>query len=116
MSSTNHINLRLIVLLSVIGILCIFILPGLPIGRATATAGIGSQSASGSRLDRWRRNALQKLYEEYIAGSQFSEEEAFILRKFGVGSELTELEADVVISRSLYERYVNGKELTREQE
>src|SRR5215813_6734485 len=115
-SGTTTINVRLTLLLSIIGILCIIVLPGLPSGRAATSSWTVGQDHSRSKLDRARRASMQKLYEEYTAGNRFSEEEANILRNFGLGYVLSELEADVVISRALYDHYVAGKELTREQE
>ncbi|HET8676552.1 MAG TPA: hypothetical protein VFO63_12230, partial [Blastocatellia bacterium] len=50
------------------------------------------------------------------AGAPFSEEEAALLGRFEAGGALTDLEADVVISRALYDNFILAKELSREQQ
>jgi hypothetical protein len=75
-----------------------------------------SRTASQSDLSDSRQAALQRLYERLKAGDPFSEEEALILKKFGEGLPLSDLEADVLISRALYDFYITGSELTKEQE
>src|SRR4030095_16523480 len=50
------------------------------------------------------------------SGESFSEEEGNILRRFAAGNAITDLEADVVISRALYNFYIVAIELTKEQE
>ena len=92
-------------------------LPGLPSNEASANKllqPMHRQFASG--LDTNRQQAMEMLYARYKAGDAFSEEEGKILRKFGSAGAITELEADVVISRALYDFYIAGKELTPQQE
>src|SRR5438105_2689951 len=54
-------------------------------------------------LDGARSRALAEVYAQYAMGGLFSAHEAVILDKFAVGAIVTELEADIVISRALYE-------------
>lgn len=93
----------------------------LPSGRANTSSGkIGSSESTqkqfGSSLDAERQAALEKLFNQLKAGGAFSKEEAAILQRFGSGQAVSELEADLVISRALYDFYVADKELTKEQE
>jgi hypothetical protein len=74
------------------------------------------QKGSSSGLDSSRQAAMEKLYVQLKAGDPFSEEEGNIIREFGGGSAITDLEADVVISRALYDYYIAAKELTKEQQ
>ena len=69
-----------------------------------------------SVLSADRRAALEALYARFKVGDPFSEEEGNILRRFGGGGAVSDLEADVIISRALYDFYIAGKELTPEQE
>lgn len=59
---------------------------------------------------------MEKLYARFKAGDPFSEEEAVILNKFGSGATISNLEADVVTSRALYDFYISARELTKEQQ
>ncbi len=93
----------------------------LPSGRANTSPNTISspkltQKQSGSSLDAERQSALEKLYAQFKAGGVFSKEETAILQRFGAGAAISELEADIVISRALYDFYVADKELTKEQE
>jgi hypothetical protein len=63
-----------------------------------------------------RRAALLDLYKQLLAGAPFSEEETIILNRFAGDLVVTELEADVVISRALYAFYVAKISLTKSQE
>jgi hypothetical protein len=105
-------------LLALTGLAGLLILPGLPSGRANTSASSGKLPEPGqkSTLDADRQSALEKLYAQFKAGSPFSAEETLILRKFGEGAPLSDLEADIVISRALYDFYLAGKDLTKEQE
>jgi hypothetical protein len=81
----------------------------------------GSTSSARTRgaesvIDTARRAALLELYRQMIAGVQFSEQEAIILNRFGGDREVSELEADVVVSRALYAYYVAKTDLTKTQE
>jgi hypothetical protein len=116
MRFTKRTNLSVTILLLLFGLTCILVLPGLPVGRAATTPRAPSQKSSSSGLDSSRQAAMEKLYGQLKAGDPFSEEEGNILRQFGAGSVITDLEADVVISRALFDYYIAGKELTKEQE
>jgi hypothetical protein len=102
-------NSKLTVLLSFAGLFSVLVLAGLPVSRVAAISRISDNSGS-------RQAALEKLYDQLKSGAPFSEEEALILGQFGKGYPLSDLEADVLISRSLYDYYVAGSELTKEQE
>ena len=100
------------------GLTALLILPG---SRASTSPDMTVspktiQKQSGSSLDTERQSALEKLYAQFKAGGAFSKEEAAILQRFGAGGAISELEADIVISRALYDFYVADKELTKEQE
>lgn len=110
--SMNHCVTLLFLLF---GLTCVVVLPGLPVGRA-ATTRAPRQKLSSFGLDGSRQQAMEKLYDQFKSGDSFSEEEGIILRKFGAGSAITDLEADLVISRALFDYYISGKELTKEQE
>jgi hypothetical protein len=109
-------NLKLAVLLTLAGVVSVLALPGLPVSWAKATSRTQRQEVSRSGLDGSRQAALEKLYNQLKSGDSFSEEEAIILGRFGEGLALSELEADVLISRALNDYYVTGNELTKEQE
>ena len=68
--------------------------------------------ATGSGLDSERDAQLYSLAVQLRAGAPFALEEADILRRYVAGFAITELEADILISRALYARYVEGRELT----
>ncbi|HVG20041.1 MAG TPA: hypothetical protein VNI02_13405, partial [Blastocatellia bacterium] len=91
------------------------ILPGLPVGR-TISAHAAGQNKSGPGLDAARQAAVERLNAELKAGAPFSLEEQDILRRFAAGETLSELEADTLVSRALYDYYVTGNELSREQQ
>src|SRR6266567_6661992 len=91
------------------------LLPGLPLNWVSANKK-PAQAQSTTGLSPERKATLEKLYAQFNAGDLFSEEEGIILRMFAAGGALTDLEADVVISRALYDFYITGKELTAEQE
>lgn len=103
------------ILITLIGLTCILVLPELSASRA-ATAPRTVQKASKSGLDGSRREALEKLYNQLKAGEPFSEEETAILRKYNMGETVTDLEADVVISRALYDYYIAFEDLTKDQQ
>jgi hypothetical protein len=75
-----------------------------------------SDSQSRPQLDAQRRSELRRLFERLRAGEPFSVDEANILNRFASGQAVTDVEADVVISRGLYNYYVLGRSLTRKQE
>ena len=112
-----HIRgLGVTVVLLLFGFTCVLILPWLPVSRATTNLGPAGQTQVQTGLDSSRSSAMERLYSELKAGVSFSEEERKILQKLGNGGVITELEADVVISRALYDFYSIGKPLTKEQE
>jgi hypothetical protein len=113
--TTTHTNVSLPILAALMGLTVVLLLPGFSASRAS-TASYSGQNVLTSGLDSARREALEKLCKQLIAGSPFSEEEAAILRKFNSGASITDLEADVVISRALYDFYVAAKELTKDQQ
>ena len=119
MASTRRARQRLILPLMLAGVSGWLFLPGLPFGRASATAG-GARGASmqkpASGLDPERHSAMATLYSQVRAGAPASEEEVEILRRFAGGQSISQLEADVVIARALYAHYISGSELTREQD
>jgi hypothetical protein len=116
MRLAKRTNLGVTILLLLFGLTCVLVLPGLPVGRAATTPRVPGQKVSSSGLDSTRQAAMEKLYGQLKSGDSFSEEEGIILRRFAAGSAITDLEADVVISRALYDFYIVGKELTKEQQ
>ncbi|HSE36231.1 MAG TPA: hypothetical protein VLG74_02945, partial [Blastocatellia bacterium] len=104
-----------IILLTLFGLTCVLVLPGFPVGTAAITPRVATQKSASSGLDSSRQAAMEKLYSQFMAGDPFSEEEGNILRNFGAGAAISNLEADLVISRALFDYYVAAKELTREQ-
>ncbi len=103
---------RVTILLILCVLTCGLVLAGLPIGRAATT----SHATSEKTQDSSRQAALQELFAQFKSGAPFSEEEGIILRKFGEGITLTDLEADVVISRALFDHYILSKEITKDQQ
>ena len=91
-------------------------LPNLRSGEASGSRTGAAQQSASPGLDGERRAALDKLLVQLNAGESFSEEETSLLRRFAAGETLIELEADVLISRALYDHYIKGAPLTREQE
>jgi hypothetical protein len=118
---TKRARYAVSMLMVLAGLIIWLALPGIPPGRAYTSPSMNksskpSQKPSDSGLGAARQSALEKLYAQYKAGAAFSEEEGLILRRFGAGGAISEMEADVVISRALYDFYVAGRELTKEQE
>ncbi len=72
--------------------------------------------ATGSGLDSERDAQVYSLAVQLHAGAPFSLEESDILRRYVAGLVISELEADVLISRALYVRFVEHGELTVEQD
>src|SRR5690348_3493846 len=114
MPTTKCTNTYLTVFIALIGLTCVAVLPEVSASR-TSTA-FETQKALKSDLDASRHEALEKLYNQLNAGEPFSEEETDILRKFNAGASISDLEADVVISRALYDYYIAAKELTKDQQ
>jgi hypothetical protein len=67
-------------------------------------------------LDSQRQSALEKLSSQSIAGAPFSDEEKDVLQRLRAGQPIADLDADVVISRALYDYYIAGRQLSKEQE
>jgi hypothetical protein len=106
----------LAVLISLAGFICVLVLPGLPVGQASTNQRTGRHENSAAGMNGYQKDLLTKLYAEFLAGQPFSEEEQSILQQFGAGEAISSLEADLVISRAMYDLYVLGKSLTKEQE
>lgn len=66
-------------------------------------------------LDQQRSEALTKLYIDSCIGESFSYDEVDILKKFALGQSISTIEADLVISRALYTKYVLKSNLTVDQ-
>jgi hypothetical protein len=115
MRFAKRINTGVAIVVSLFGLTCLLLLPGLPVGRASTTLAPVLQKG-GSGLDSSRQSALEKLYSQFKSGDPFSEEEGDILRRFASGGAITELEADIVISRALFDYYIAGKDLSKEQQ
>ena len=116
MRLTKRMSLCVTGVLLLFGFTCVLILPCLPVSRAATKPSPAGQKQTLAGLDGSHQSAMERLYGELKAGVLFSEEERKILQKFGSGAEITELEADVVISRTLFDFYITGKPLTKEQE
>jgi hypothetical protein len=84
--------------------------------RATPEHRIVRPDETPRSLDAEREALLYGLALQLRAGGPFSLEEADILRRYMAGFEIGELEADVLIARALYARYVLDVELTVEQD
>src|SRR5687768_4350535 len=106
--------------LLIVGLFAWLTLPETLLNRATSAHSAGplfqGKAISPSALDPQRQAALQKLLSDLKAGAPFSEEEVVLLRRFEAGGALADLEADVVISRALYDYFILAKELSREQQ
>ena len=74
-----------------------------------------SSMAKPGGLDNERAATLTDLYKQMVAGAPFSDEEVKILNTFVGQGTTTELEADVVISRGLYAKYIAHAPLTNDQ-
>jgi predicted RecA/RadA family phage recombinase len=121
MRGTKRVRRLIHLTLVITGLFGWLVLPGLPWARAITSAHSGirkppMQKQAASGLDSDREAAMLKLYSQLRAGAPFSLEEADILRRYGAGYKITELEADTVISRALYDYYITGNDLTREQQ
>ena len=92
----------------------LLVLPHFPVGTGAVRA--MGQTQLTLDLGRARTRALRKLVSQLESGATFAEEEIAILRRWNAGGLITELEADTVISRALYDFYISGKELNRVQE
>jgi len=103
--------------LTLVGLGVWLALPNLQQGQASVSrpAAGAAQKPAATGLDSERQAALVKLLAQLRAGTPFSEEETLLLRRFEAEGTLTELEADVVISRALYDFYIRGVELTPRQ-
>lgn len=78
-----------------------------------------SSTSVGNRLlalDSQRQAAMEKLRAQFNAGAPFSAEEQDILSRYAASQPITDLEADVLISRALYDYYVADQPLAKEQQ
>jgi len=113
MRLAKRMSLGVAILVTLFGLTCVLILPGFPVGRAATTPAPLIQKGS-SGLDSSRQAALEKLYSQLKNGEAFSEEEGNILRRFVAGGALTELEADLLISRALFAAWRSGRDERRD--
>ncbi len=67
---------------------------------------IESPQQGKTELDLARVEALRSLYEQMKSGAHFSDLEAALLQRFSDGDDITFVEADMIISRALYDFYV----------
>src|SRR5258708_3952724 len=87
----------------------------LTLPNVSYSASTRSTGNRGLALDSQRLAALERLHAQLIAGAQFAEEEKDILRMFEAGQPIPDLDADVLISRALYDYYVADRPLSNEQ-
>ncbi|MFL6212739.1 MAG: C25 family cysteine peptidase [Blastocatellia bacterium] len=116
-ASFKRMRYGITLFLTLAGMIGWLALPSLQQGQANvspAASGVAPKPLADS-LDAQRQAALNKLLAQLKAGAPFSEEETLLLRRFEAGETLTELEADVVISRALYDFYIRHLDLTRQQ-
>ena len=73
------------------------------------------QTASQAALDSGRESSLKALYRQVKAGAPSALEEREVLLRFMNDEAVTELEADTVISRAIYKRYVADQSLNKKQ-
>ncbi len=62
----------------------------------------------------WRDGALLGLLKRVEAGAAFAPEELAILDAYNVGLPISQLEADVLVSRALYRAYIAGQKVSEE--
>jgi hypothetical protein len=67
-------------------------------------------------LDSQRQAALEKLRAQQIGGAPFAREELEILHRYETGDAVSNIDADVLISRALYDYYVSGQPLSKQQD
>jgi hypothetical protein len=99
---------RIATALAVFAIVCASVL-ALALLQSTTGA------ASDSRQGLSREAALNGLHAQLKARAPFSAEETQVLLRFKNGEKISDIESDAVISRALYRRYVEGKDLSSEQ-
>src|ERR1051325_448897 len=115
-ASFKRVRYGITFFLTVAGVVGWLALPSLQQGRANVSSAAGGATPKpAAALDPQRQAALNKLLAQLKAGAPFSEEETLLLRRFEAGEALSELEADVVISRALYDFYIRRVDLTRQQ-
>ncbi len=66
-------------------------------------------------LDPQRQSLVAQFLVKYATGLVISGDEAQILTKFGSGQPVTELEADTLVSRALYTKYITRGRLNNRQ-
>jgi hypothetical protein len=94
-----------------------------PFTRTIKAAGLAIASLAPSNfepareggLDAARESALKDLYRQIKSGAPSSVEERGVLVRFVNRGEVSELEADTVISRAIYKRYVADQALSKKQ-
>src|ERR1044072_2123061 len=96
------------------------VLPGLPFDRIGKTARASNEASFKQdqvthALSADRKAMLDLLVGQMQAGYPFSTEEKKILNNYNLKLEVTDLEADTVISRALYDYYIRDNALTIEQ-
>ncbi|HKQ04255.1 MAG TPA: C25 family cysteine peptidase, partial [Blastocatellia bacterium] len=115
-ASSKRVRYGISLLLMLAGASIWLALPNLQSGQASGgRLPIGAAQNRAAALDSERQAGLDRLLAQWKAGGAVSEEEASLLRRYSSGQSLTELEADVLISRALYAHYVQQSQLTREQ-
>src|SRR6266404_2582684 len=98
-------------LLLLVGVILWLTLPN--VSFSASSTSIGNRLLA---LDSQRQSALEKLRAQFNAGAPFAAEEQDILNRFGASQPITDLEADVLISRALYDYYVADQPLSKEQQ
>ncbi|HJQ25829.1 MAG TPA: hypothetical protein VKA60_18060 [Blastocatellia bacterium] len=81
----------------------------------TSTDQLPSQKSPNSNLGADREAALNQLYAQLRSGAVFTAEETDILTRFANGKAISEIEADIVISRVLYLCNTLGRTASPEQ-
>ena len=110
MRAINRASYLVSSLLLLAGVILWLTLPNVSFSASSMSAGNKVLA-----LDSQRAEALHKLHAQLIAGAPFAEEEQNILRMFEAGQPITDLDADVLISRALYDYYVADRPLSKEQ-
>jgi hypothetical protein len=80
-------------------------------------SGVGANTINTrSGLNSLRSEKLSQLFVELATGGVFTGSEVSVLSSFVSGNEITSLEADTLISRALYQKYIAQSELSIEQD
>ena len=102
------------------GLVVWLVLPGLPFDRIGRTARAANEASLNQvqvthALSADRKAMLDLLVSQMQAGYPFSAEERKILNNYSLKIEVSNLEADTLISRALYEYYIRDGVLSTEQ-